>query len=263
MPRAFESPRRWRPSAEGNERLRNGYPLSGSERGIQGRSDASRSSGGLPRVASLQTARAGALGRGSGGSPSQMTSSHSMPQLRSGPAGAMPELHHLMQAQYAALISIANAVKAVPPPPQRDPLPAIDESLRSENVELRRVASSQQAEIARLRSALQQIQGASATAAQSVSPPQRLAALRPPLTHPKAHPEAHPEAPPIARQPPPRKVGRSPGNKLSAPPSASTAGSKAQAQPASLTLTPTLTPTLILTLILTLTLTPTLVLTQT
>jgi len=75
------------------------------------------------------------MGRGSGRSPSRMT--RSMPELRSGTTGAMPaELRHLMQAQYAALISIANAVKAVPPPPRRDPLPAIDESLRSENAEL-------------------------------------------------------------------------------------------------------------------------------
>ena len=56
-------------------------------------------------------------------------------------AHAPAELRHLMQAQYAALISIANAVKAVPPPPRRDPLPAIDESLRSENAELRRVGA--------------------------------------------------------------------------------------------------------------------------
>ena len=185
MPRGLDSPRQWRPSAEGNARLRAGYPLNEAERGIRAPRDAL-----VTRLPPVGTGSAVASGNQpaprSGRAPAaRMSKSKSVPTHRNGrmdvaqprDAGAhththasptlpgMSEITGMLETQYAAIVSIARAVKAAPPPQHRT-LPPIDMgAMRAENIELRRVADRQQAEIERLRAALTQIQGASAAAA--------------------------------------------------------------------------------------------------
>ena len=132
------------PPSKANSRLRAEYRVPGTrvnERGIHAKSDSVRSRV-HPRVASLD----------------------SRPRVRVPCVPRMTNLHNqtriggLMHQQYTDTVSIARTANAGPSSLQCQPLPAITaDFLRAENVELRQMGSSQQAEIERLRAALKQI----------------------------------------------------------------------------------------------------------
>lgn len=75
-----------------------------------------------------------------------------------------------LRTQYAAILQIAEAVHAKPPPPQAllppvAPPPEVDGRLKAENEQLHAVVERQNAEIARMRAILNQLQGVAAAAA--------------------------------------------------------------------------------------------------
>ena len=210
----------------------------------------------LPPVGSGSAVAQRAAVRGPGRAPPparRMPKSPSVPQCNGGGAGAsaastsaaaflardassdvvgLGEISEMLQAQYAAIVSIAHAVRATPPPPlppllqSRVPPPgfvpqAAVETLSSENAELRRVAQRQHAEIMRLRGLLAQIQGAGAdtttgSAPRPQQPPPPLQPMQPQYQAPPQPPQLPPTPP---QQPsPPQQPAPSPPEPASTPP---------------------------------------------
>ena len=178
----------WKPSIEATARQQSGYPPNVGQRGQMAPQDRIRTNKlegkpsprrGLPPVRHPR--------------PSDAAAGHNHDLAA---AELHPDLSECLRLQYAAILSIAQAVNARPPPsdallPGRPGEEATTTSLRAEVAHLRDTVSRQNAELARQQQEIAQLRAAMKTISEAQQAPvtQPAAVLAAPPPEPKPQPE--------------------------------------------------------------------------
>ena len=181
----------WKPSGEASDRHRSGYPLNNFSRTLQAPQDKTQTR--LPRIDGgagakgqsspngLQSKSSPALRRGKGGPPAEnegaLSPSHAAAASSGVPPGSSVDVTECLRMQYSAILQIAEAVRARPPPPPIGISPGEDgvtQQLHTEVTQLRETVARQQVELSKQQTYIAQLRatlGAAAPPPPGAAPP--------------------------------------------------------------------------------------------